>query len=57
MKELKQRHGLNLNRRSVYKHVEELISLGFLKVIGHERVGGRVRKIVTITELGLKHLT
>ena len=56
-KELKQKHGLNLNRRSVYKHVEELISLGFLKVVGHERVGGRIRKIVTITEQGLKHLT
>jgi len=28
-----------------------------LKVVGHERVGGRIRKIVTITEQGLKHLT
>ncbi|MGC8975123.1 MAG: pyridoxal-phosphate dependent enzyme [Thermoprotei archaeon] len=56
-KELKQKHGLNLSRRSVYKHVEELISLGLLKVVSYEKVGGRVRKVVTITESGLKLLS
>lgn len=55
-KELKQQ-GINLSRRSVYKHVEELINLGFLKVVNYEKVSGRVRKIVSITELGLKQLT
>lgn len=55
-KELKQKHGLNLSRRSVYKHIEELINLGLLRVVGYEKVEGRTRKVVSITESGLKHL-
>ncbi|MEM1687032.1 MAG: pyridoxal-phosphate dependent enzyme [Zestosphaera sp.] len=55
-KELKQKHGLDLSRRSIYKHVEELINLGLLRVVGYEKVEGRTRKIVSVTESGLKHL-
>ncbi|MEO3993663.1 MAG: pyridoxal-phosphate dependent enzyme [Desulfurococcaceae archaeon TW002] len=56
-KELKQKHGLNLSKRSIYKHVEELINLGLLKVVGYEKVEGRTRKVVSITESGLRYLT
>lgn len=55
-KELKQKHGLDLSKRSIYKHVEELVNLGLLKVVGYEKVEGRTRKVVSITELGLKYL-
>lgn len=55
-KELKQKHGLNLSKRSVYKHVEELINLGLLRVVSYKKVEGRTRKVISVTESGLKYL-
>lgn len=55
-KELRNRYGLFVSRRSVYKHVDELVEAGLLKVIDFKRVGGRLRKLVTVTEYGLKYL-
>lgn len=55
-KELRNRYGISVSRRSVYKHVDELVEAGLLKVVDFRRVGGRLRKLVTVTEYGLKYL-
>ncbi|MEM0296373.1 MAG: pyridoxal-phosphate dependent enzyme [Zestosphaera sp.] len=55
-KELRSRYGLSLSRRSVYKHVNELVEAGLLEIIDFRRVGGRLRKLVAVTEQGLKYL-
>ncbi|MEM2020603.1 MAG: pyridoxal-phosphate dependent enzyme [Zestosphaera sp.] len=56
-KGLRSRYGLSVSRRTVYKHVEELIDAGLLKVVSYKKVGGRLRKVISITESGLRYLT
>lgn len=55
-KSLKVKHAIDISKRAVYQHLDELVESGLAVVKDYVKVSGRLRKVYGITDLGLKEL-